>query len=27
MLRIETETGYQIRLATQKAVEDKQPKL
>jgi len=27
MLRIETETGYQIRLAAQKAVEDKQPKL
>jgi hypothetical protein len=27
MLRIETETGYQIRLAAQKAAEDKQPKL
>ena len=27
MLRIETETGYQIRLAAQKAVQDKQPKL
>jgi hypothetical protein len=27
MLRIETETAYQIRLAAQKAIEDKQPKL